>query len=68
MTQKLGIFFLPTLFDDIKNCCLHLECVKEVVNQPTTTGSPDDIQISMAEEAREEHRPSFDISSRLEHE
>ena len=42
------------------------ECVKEVVNQPTT-GSPDDIHISIADEAREEHhRPSFDISSRLD--
>ena len=41
------------------------ECVKEVVNQPTA-GSPDDIHISIAEEARDDHRPSFDISSRLE--
>ena len=41
------------------------ECQKEVVNQ-SAAGSPDDIHISMAEEARDDHRPSFDISSRLE--
>ena len=43
------------------------ECQKEVVNQ-SAAGSPDDIHISMAEEARDDHRPSFDISSRLERE